>query len=249
MVGLEPSTQPNQLTAPAPGRNYVASCGSSDLHWAGKIRSIPLRRGRVCATRSGSDGAASSSSSRSPPRSRAQGAMAGAWAVLRRVTSAQFQRVSAAHLMPVVYRPRRSSLHQLPSTLSVPVAARASEAGGLLPCSSWLFKPRGLLPELPLLTLKLPLAPTVLERAHNTPITTAAISEFGARGEGGTSVAPTLRFWFPQLPLTSVKLNTHSPCLVFRREELIWSFPVFGRTTRSSSPATVSPSRPDSFLW
>ena len=58
-------------------------------------------------------------------------------------------------------------------------------------------------------------------------------------------MAPTLHFWFPQLPLTSVKLNIHSPCLlVFRRGELIWSFPVFGRTTQSSSPATVSPSRP-----
>ena len=182
--------------------------GPSNLHRAVEIRSVPLRRGRVCATRSGSNGGPVVVLLPSPRTQALAVAMAGgAGSAQQGVTS---QRVSAAHLMPVVYRPRRSSLHQLPSTLSVPVAARASEAGGLLLCSSWLFKPRGLLPWLPFRTSKLLAAPTLLlahpiARNHST-----AIAELEARGEGGTPGAFFLCSLLRVLPVVSVVLNVGS---------------------------------------
>ena len=86
-------------------------------------------------------------------------------------------------------------------------------------CSSWLFRPRGLLPRLLLRTHKLSLATTELERTHSTPITTAAISEFGARGEGGNPVSLSLHLWLAQLLLTSVKLSPPLIWIHFSRRQ------------------------------
>ena len=99
-----------------------------------------------------------------------------------------------------------------------------------------LLKPPASLLELPLHTLKLPLAPTVLERAHSTPITTAAIAECGARGEGGNPVSLSLHLWLAQLLLTSVKLSPPLIWIHFSRRQLNFRNPLF----RPPRPTFVS---------